>query len=190
MRHLILLIFIFALTACASSQEAVQLNADQINSLHNKTGALADRLQQVDTNLKQLNSKVDVLDKKLEDLGSDQLSTISTHIFDLDQRMSEMESGPATPPKGDVSIKVLSGTGNMSTALTLAQKMEGMGYEISRVDIAPLEFIHPTVFYANDFEVIADNIATEIGEDMITKPLTWDSIFNIIVVGMDAPAAE
>ncbi|MBM4271034.1 MAG: hypothetical protein FJ139_02580 [Deltaproteobacteria bacterium] len=85
----------------------------------------------------------------------------------------------------NLRVKVLSGTGKMSSARVMAKKLTGMGYRIASVDMAPRKnFTTNTVFYAPDYRNEARDLTARLGENAVCKPLTWSSVFHIIVVSV------
>ena len=84
-----------------------------------------------------------------------------------------------------LKVKVLSGTGKMSSARVMSKKLTGMGYKIESVGMAPRpNFAANTVFYAPGYQKEAQDLTTRLGENAICKPLTWSSVFHIIVVSV------
>jgi len=103
----------------------------------------------------------------------------------------------ATPPKipapeikptkkvtpQSVRLKVLSGTGKLFSAQKMTKTLYDMGYRSERMDMAPRSnFTRNTVYYAKGYKDTAESIKKNLGGNSITKPLTWYSIFDIIVV--------
>lgn len=98
---------------------------------------------------------------------------------------------PAVPMKErsvdikNLKVKVLSGTGKMSSARAMSKKLTGMGYRIASIDMAPRKnFTTNTVFYAPDYQREAQDLTARLGENAVCKPLTWSSVFHIIVVSV------
>ncbi len=80
-------------------------------------------------------------------------------------------------------IKVLSGSGSILSALDMVKKLEAMGYKVGVTDMAPTtEFPKDKVFYSKGKEELAMRLAGQISNNAVTAPLTWNSIFDIIVV--------
>lgn len=90
------------------------------------------------------------------------------------------------PPKGKrkLRIKVLSGDGDLNSAKEAAKKLRNMGYNIRLIDLAPRpNFSRNTVFFAPKFKNEAKSLAPGLGGAItIFKPLSWSSVFDIIVV--------
>lgn len=83
----------------------------------------------------------------------------------------------------ELRIKVLTGTGELSAARKLSKKLTDLGYKVERMDRAPTtNFSSDTVFFAKDKEKEAKELAGRLGKETVVKPMTWSSIFDIIVV--------
>jgi len=85
---------------------------------------------------------------------------------------------------GELKIKIVSGDGMPLSAKVLSRELEDKGYRIDRIDIAPYIFKHPVVFYAPGLEDNARLIAGEINAKGGIKPLSWKSIYDIIIVSV------
>jgi len=99
----------------------------------------------------------------------------------LQNEKKPMETQPANLRAA--RVKVLTGDGKPASGREMARMVEDMGYKVERVGKAPTaNFSQHTVFYTPDFRSDADNIAKRLGGNAIVKPLSWPSIFNLIVV--------
>jgi predicted RNase H-like nuclease (RuvC/YqgF family) len=83
-----------------------------------------------------------------------------------------------------VKIKVLAGHGRLQPATSMVARLSEMGYRVERIEYAPKAKIFPvhTVYFADGFRDTAKNIARNLGGKTIVKPLTWPSVFHVIVV--------
>ena len=82
-----------------------------------------------------------------------------------------------------LQIKVLSGDGKLPSAKRMAQKLIQMGYKVEAIDLAPRSNIKKnTVFYSEDCRQEAGHISKQLGGNTIIKPLSWPSVFNLIIV--------
>jgi vacuolar-type H+-ATPase subunit I/STV1 len=80
-------------------------------------------------------------------------------------------------------IKVLAGSGELSAARKLSKKLTQLGYKVERMDVAPkAKFKSDTVFFARDRQKEARELAGRLGGGTVIKPLTWSSIFDVIIV--------
>ncbi len=81
-----------------------------------------------------------------------------------------------------IKMKVLSGDGDLNSAKEMAQKLRTMGYEIELIHYAPQSnFLQNTVYSTPKFQNEAKRLVLDLGGNTIYKPLTWPSIFDIIV---------
>ncbi len=82
-----------------------------------------------------------------------------------------------------LKIKVLSGDGNLSSAKQMAKRLIRMDYEIGVIGYAPRSnFKKNTVYFAPRSEKEGRNLVSSLGGNTILKPLTWPSVFDLIVV--------
>ena len=85
--------------------------------------------------------------------------------------------------RGKSIIKVLSGDGDLNSALEMEKKLRNMDYNIILIDYAPRSnFLRNTVFFAPKFQKEGKQLAFSLGGNTIAKPLIWYSIFDLIVV--------
>ena len=84
---------------------------------------------------------------------------------------------------GDLKIKVLSGDGDLRSAKSMTKKLLEMDYEIDLVGYAPRSnFEKNTVYFKPDFEKEGKRLVSRLGANTIIKPLTWSSVFDLIIV--------
>ncbi len=83
----------------------------------------------------------------------------------------------------DLKIKVLSGDGDLRSAKSMTKKLMGMDYEIRLIGYAPRSnFEKNTVYFKPDFEKEGKRLVSRLGANTLIKPLTWSSIFDLIIV--------
>ena len=84
---------------------------------------------------------------------------------------------------GKLKIKVLYGDGNPDSAKILAQKLRQMGYPIQLLDQAPRSnFDTTTIYFAPKSKYEAKRLRAKLGGQLILKPLSWPSNFDLILV--------
>ena len=190
---------VLVLSACASSKqlkESVATNSGRIEMLQQQSSVLGSRLENIDASIRQIVEKIASFDRKLNaiavDLAKGELGELKEEVSDIEQRLTELENEGRLAPASAmelsadaVSIKVLSGTGNIGSARMLAQRLSNDGYEVKRVDMAPTHFSRNTVFYSEGSHDVAMEIAGSIGPGTAVRPLTWSSTFNIIAVTVE-----
>ncbi len=97
-----------------------------------------------------------------------------------------MERRPLPVPMHEkhlVSIKVLASDGQWETAQASARRLSAGGYPSTRLDVAEKRFDGTRVYFADGFEDHAQAIADALGREAVSvRPLTWRSIFHVIVV--------
>lgn len=80
-------------------------------------------------------------------------------------------------------IKVLSGDGNTHSAEALSEKLTKLGYRVENVGLASRSnFDVNTIYFASDYKNEAQQVAAQLGGGAMIKPLTWSSVFHMIVV--------
>ncbi len=91
--------------------------------------------------------------------------------------------------KQRIDIKVLSGDGDINSAEAMENELENLGYKIYYTDMAPSSnFSQNTVFYAPNFQNKARRLANSLSGKPVLKPISWPSVFDIIVVTGKKPA--
>lgn len=82
-------------------------------------------------------------------------------------------------------IKVLSGNGRLVSARYMSKKLIEMGYKIEDIGIAArADFRENTIYFASDYQKEAEQLEARLGGDTVSRPLTWTSIYHIIVVAV------
>jgi hypothetical protein len=82
-----------------------------------------------------------------------------------------------------IRIKVLSGDGKIDSARQMAKRITSMGYKVENVGMADnSDYPASTIYFAPKYNKEAKDLAKKLGKETITKPLSWKSVFNIIVV--------
>jgi len=78
---------------------------------------------------------------------------------------------------------VLSGDGKIDSAKRMAKRLTVMGYRVESVGMAESsDYPANTVYFAANYKKEARTLASKLGKDTIVKPLTWKSVFSLIVV--------
>ena len=84
-----------------------------------------------------------------------------------------------------LKIKVLSGNGKLPTARQMSKKLIEMGYRVGDIGTANrADYAVNTIYFASDYKTEAQRLAARLGGKTIAKPLTWSSVFHIIVVAV------
>lgn len=86
-------------------------------------------------------------------------------------------------PDNPLKIKVLSGNGKMTSAKNMASRLKTIGYNVERTDLAPsTAFPADIIFHSREYAEQAKALADQLGPSTVLKPLTWKSVFNMIIV--------
>ena len=184
------------------SNEAKRLkieNADlkeQINLLSEENNAIRDenanKMVKMSDEKKLLQSQLNTLKEENQKISKEN-QTLYKNMADLRLKYQTLPSKkfPPAPYKlaepekdiGKFKIKALSGDGDLNSAKKIAKKLRDMGYTIKLIDRSPRSnFSHNTVFFAPKFQNEAEQLASRLGDNTISKPLSWSSVFDLIVV--------
>lgn len=116
-----------------------------------------------------------------------ELERVEEKARDLGERVAELERSLEAirhRTAADLRIKALGAGGSMDAARALADELQGLGYKVESVGLAPKEkrFERVTVFYQEAYRPEAVRLAVALGGDTLVKPLTWQSVFHVVVV--------
>lgn len=181
-----------------SSPEEMQKFATSKDELWNRARALEDEKA---AHQKQLADQQAEIDRIARDLAycqnettqadgrvAELSKTIDNLSAQLKQRQEIAQTAPpppkeAGPERKPSKIKVLAGDGSIASARSLAKRLGKMGYPVKLIDKAPRsDFKVNTIFFAPGYQAAAAALARQLGGGAVSKPLTWQSIFNIIIV--------
>ena len=85
----------------------------------------------------------------------------------------------------NLKVKVLSGNGKLPTARQMSKRLITMGYSVADIGTAArTDYTVNTIYFAPDYKAEAQRLAAQLGGKTIAKPLTWSSVFHIIVVAV------
>lgn len=198
------LALLMVLSGCVVTQSTYRMKEEEAETL-SKTVAELDqknkelatqneKLQTENNDLKkQAAAKDDLLQKKSEEIAR-QDAKQAAMVSELDRMKAQLaksrevtieESPVAKKPAGlkSIRIKVLSGDGKIGSAKKMAKRMTSMGYKVESVGMADhSDYPAITVYSVPKYNKEAKTLAKKLGKETITKPLTWKSVFNIIVV--------
>jgi len=78
---------------------------------------------------------------------------------------------------------VLSGDGKIESAKKMAKRISTLGYRVESVGMSEnTDYPANTVYFAPNHKAQAKSLASKLGKDTISKPLSWKSVFHLIVV--------
>lgn len=173
---------VFLLLGCADMyrMEALQRKTSSIEGgqdfLVDKADGLEERLKELEKRLKQSDERISGLLAEIRRSEGERME-LQGRILELQK---VLESRGSNPVPTSVEVKVLSGDPALEPAKAAADKIRAMGYNVLIVDRAPRKFDQTVVYYTPNYRADAARIAKGISGSI--KPLTWNSIFNIIAV--------
>ncbi|MBW1783895.1 MAG: hypothetical protein JRL30_24540 [Deltaproteobacteria bacterium] len=133
--------------------------------------------------MKGVESERDTLNKELAQLREEN-KRIAMENRQFKQKLQEVEKKGSR----DLKIKVLSGDGDLRSAKDMTKKLMGMDYKVGLIGYAPRSnFKKNTVYFKPKFEKDGKLLVSELGDNAVIKPLTWPSVFDLIVVTGKTP---
>jgi septal ring factor EnvC (AmiA/AmiB activator) len=199
-----LMVFVMALSGCMVTKSAYVQKEEEANALtktvsdldqkNKELTARSEKLQAENSDLKkQLAAKDDLLQKRSEDIAR-QDAKQAAMVNEVDRmkaqqaksREADIKESPAAGKSAglkSIRMKVLSGDGKIDSAKRMAKRLTAMGYKVETVGMAEsTDYPANTVYFTAKYKKEAKTLASRLGKDTIVKPLTWKSVFSIIVV--------
>ena len=194
---MMMLLAMVLLAGCATPKAAL-MNAENIKQLQGRTEVMSKEVNNMSSVLNEMMIQVSIMNSQIDKLSNinmgddvvvdDEMRFIEQEISRMSTRLSDMEAmnNPgaidATSSRRPLTVKVLTGTGDIRSAKLLANALRSGGYEVAVVDYSASDIFQNTVFYSSGFRNEALNLSRIMGRDTIVKPLTWNSMFKLIVV--------
>jgi FtsZ-binding cell division protein ZapB len=132
-----------------------------------------------------------LLNKEIEEL-KDENRTVASENRLLKRKLSQLQARKEpiaheqTASKVNIrslKIKVISGDGDLRSAHVMAEKLRKMGYEAKAIDLASQSrFSRDTVFFASKSQREAKQLVSRLEGNAVLKPLSWPSVFDLIIV--------
>ena len=192
-----LMVLVMALSGCMVTKSAYDQKEEEANLLAKTASDLERRnkaLQAENEDLKkQVAAKDDMLRLKSEEIAK-QDAKQAAMVEEVDRMKAQFaRSGDGgvrdAPAAGrsaglkSIRLKVLSGEGKIDSARRMAKRLAAMGYKVESVGMAESsDYPANTVYFAANSKKEAKALASRLGKDTILKPLTWKSVFSLIVV--------
>jgi hypothetical protein len=179
----------FLVLGCAGSLKDSEGMAEYGARMDKENDRQNERIRAIDAYIAMMEKRSMGLTEKQEMIN--RIAVLESKVNDLERRgrtSIKNEDGVDTEgrsSKGQVSvrIKVLSGDGNPTSAKRLALKLGRYGYNVERTDIAAKRNFKKTrIFYSAGKRNAAEEIYRKLGEDADLKPLSWQSVFDIIIL--------
>lgn len=93
-------------------------------------------------------------------------------------KKADAEAGARKKP---LRIKILAAAKQADRGKVLSDKLTGLGYKIERIERATKPFARTTVYYASGVNAEAKAMAKKMGAETVVKPISWKSVFNVII---------
>lgn len=193
--HLIAMVISFFVFGGCTVFEYLDGSSEEEMERHRMTRAeLETELKDAEIENVYLKKRVDVLEKDNEEMRVENEKALEGLKSDTTDEKKDVGNEKAVEQKetsdtqavkdiGKLKIKVLSGDGNIRSAKQMASRLKKMGYHVKRVDFAPKStFSKNTLFFAAGTRKQAEALSRRLGGSTVLKPLSWSSIFDIIVV--------
>lgn len=196
-----LLIAAIALMGCTPSKR-IDNNAANISIVANRTNNLKSDMRDLRTQVDKLVIQVSGLNEKLDSIsvkrkappahakkavGHKKPAQVDREVMLLEQELSiverRLENLESQKTRSIPMIKVLAGSTDIQSAKDMAAFLTRNGFKVQSVDYASTsDFKYDTVYYAKGYEANAQQLAEALGGKTLIKPLTWESVFDVIAV--------
>lgn len=193
------LLAVMLLGGCVSTK-LVDNNAANISIVANRTNNLKADVSDLRSQVDKLIIQVTGLNEKLDSLAGTRMPAgnasagasskpekvdremilLEQELSIVERRLENLEQAKRSPVP---NIKVLAGTTDLQSAKDMAAFLTRNGFIVRAVDFATTSgYKYDTVYYAEGFESHAQQLAEALGGKTIIKPLSWQSVFDIIAV--------
>ena len=165
-------------TGMSDQQTKIAQANEQITESNKTIDGLKLQIKQFETEREKIAKAAEPVEpKKMKGMP---IKTISDPKKEARKKPAVRLAGAET---GAVKIKVLAGEGNIASASAMAKRIKKMGYKVKLVDLAERSnFDVNTVYYSPNQAATAEEIMKQLGGSATTKPLTWKSVYDLIIV--------
>jgi len=173
--------------AISDYTKALELNPRYAKAYYNRGLACYEK-GQYDQTISGLNEQIDKLEQEKKTI-KDEKQVLAEKLAKLQLEYETLSSKHESEEDMEkLKVKVLSGDGDLSSAKEMAKKLRNMGYKITSIHYAPRSnFSRNTVYFAANFQNEARRLLLSLGGSATSKPITWSSIFDLIVVTGKSP---
>lgn len=173
----------FKITKAEIWNEMEKIKIENVN-LQGQINILRKENQSIRDQNERLNEQMENLEKEKQRIrDEDQVLATKLTKLQLKYKILSSKSYGLEKDIRKLKIKVLSGDGNFDSAKEMAKRLRNMGYKIKLIDYAPhSHFLQNIVYSTPKFQNDAKHLVLSLGGNTIFKPLTWPSIFDLIVL--------
>ena len=180
----ITLVFCLAISGCAALDFSGRNTTEELQRSKASIAQLNEQMASVNKDLTLLKSQV----QKMKEAGKkEQVKEVDISKRDEMKKSADEKQaveGKETSLK-NLKVKVLSGNGKLPTARQMSKRLIGMGYGVEDIGTATrTDYAVNTIYFASAYKTQAQRLAARLGGKTIAKPLTWSSVYHIIVVAV------
>ena len=189
---IITLVFCLATSGCTALDSSSRNTTEELQRSKASIAQLNEQIAAVNKELNSLKSEVQKMKEAEAAAVSETDKKEQVKEVDIPKRDEMKKSadekqaveGKETSIK-NLKLKVLSGNGKLPTARLMSEKLIAMGYTVVDIGTATrADYTVNTIYFASDYKTEAQQLAARLGGKTIAKPLTWSSIFHIVVVAV------
>lgn len=167
-----------------SRANLLQRERGKSKELEKQIGMLKERIGNERNKIREFESKISMIEAEKDEFEK-KISALEQEKIMLERRVPRLEREKEV---GEIKIKVLSGNGDIRSATQMAARLKKLGYKIKLIDLAPRKtYKRHTVFFKPTSEKEANRLINRLGGRTISKPLSWPSVFDLIVVAVRNP---
>ncbi len=176
------------LAGCASATGDSASNARRLQDIEREGEELRQSVEAVRASLEQLNKSLGALERNVDELKSymEMPERIQLGAERIRRKLQSIEDKLGRLERQDpraVRVKVTSRDNGAGPAQEVAGVLREKGYLVEVVGMASSKgYGGYEVIYSEGFADAARAIAREIGHGARTRPLTWSSVYDVIVV--------
>ena len=189
---IITLVFCLATSGCTGLNNSSKNTTEELQRSKASIAQLNEQMAAVNKELTSLKSEVQKMKEAEAAAVSETGKKAQVKEVDISKRdeMKKSADEKQTVEGKEASIKnlklkVLSGNGKLPTARVMSEKLIAMGYRVADIGTATrADYTVNTIYFASNYKTEAQQLAARLGGKTIAKPLTWSSVFHIIVVAV------
>lgn len=189
---IITLVFCLAASGCTALDQSSKNTTEELQRSKASIAQLNEQMAAVNEELSSLKSEVQKMKEAEAAAVSEAGKEAQVKEADISKRdeMKKSADEKQTVEGKEISIKnlklkVLSGNGKLPTARLMSEKLIALGYRVADIGTATrADYTVNTIYFASDYKTEAQQLAARLGGKTIAKPMTWSSVFHIIVVAV------
>ena len=186
---LFLILLISLLPSCGvitaidgSSEEEMKLHNTSKQTLYRESVQLRSELNDLSVKLEDEAMQKEEL-RSINEQLQDEVINLSSAVENLKEENAKVKMLSKKVKQLSTRVKVLSGTGSLDSAKALSERVEMYGLQVERIALAlRSNFEETVIYYAPQFDDVANNLAESFGGSCRVTAISWNSIYDLIVV--------